>query len=96
MITKNHQKWAEQYTLSLPSKYKVIETVTYDLALLTYLENAFNTQMGYADISDVLSILKNHLKDIPLHLEVQEWKINPQKVQGHVTAQIFLGSLYFS
>lgn len=52
--------------------------------------------MGYADISDVLSIFKNHLKDIPLHLEVQEWKINPQKVQGQVTAQIFLGSLYFS
>lgn len=43
MITKKHQKWAEQYTFSLPSKYKVIETVTYDLSLSIYLENVFNT-----------------------------------------------------
>lgn len=52
--------------------------------------------MGYADIWDVLSIFKNHLRGIPLHLEVQAWKINQHKVQGQVTAQIFLGSLYFS
>lgn len=43
MITKKRQKWAEQYILSLPSEFKVVETVAYDLALLTYLENAFNT-----------------------------------------------------